>query len=132
MEHLVEKYLKRSGVQYSREITTTDIIRRYNLHLPPNFAPNKRWDFTAQTSENIYVFETNFYTSGGSKLNETARSYKLIAEQAKHITGFVFVWITDGKGWSSAKHSLHETFSVLDTLYNISDLEAGILNTFLH
>lgn len=88
-------------------------------------------DFAVRTPANIYAFETNFYTSGGSKLNETARSYKLIAEQAGNINGFVFVWITDGKGWYLARHSLHETFSVLDTLYNIADLQAGILNTFL-
>ena len=88
-------------------------------------------DFAVRTLANIYAFETNFYTSGGSKLNETARSYKLIAEQAENINGFVFVWITDGKGWDSSRHSLHETFSVLDTLYNIADLQAGILNTFL-
>ena len=88
-------------------------------------------DFAVRTPANIYAFETNFYTSGGSKLNETARSYKLIAEQAGNINGFIFVWITDGKGWDSSRHSLHETFSVLDTLYNIADLQAGILNTFL-
>ena len=65
------------------------------------------------------------------KLNETARSYQLIAEQAKNIDGLEFVWITDGKGWLSSKHALHETFDVLDTIYNIADLEAGILNTLL-
>ena len=73
-------------------------------------------------------FETNFYTSGGSKLNETARSYKMIAEESKNIKGFKFVWITDGAGWKKAKRNLKETFLVLPTLYNIKDLEDGIFN----
>lgn len=71
-------------------------------------------------------FETNFYTSGGSKLNETARSYKMIAEESKQIKNFEFVWITDGKGWKSARRNLKETFLILPTLYNINDLENGI------
>ena len=37
------------------------------------------------------------------------------------------VWITDGKGWHSSANSLRETFSVLDTLYNITDPEHGLL-----
>ena len=131
MERLVEGYIRETGAEYCKEFTTADIINNWNITLPSDFATNKRWDFAVRTPANIYVFETNFYTSGGSKLNETARSYKLIAEQAGNINGFVFVWITDGNGWNSAKHSLHETFSVLDTLYNIADLQAGILNTLL-
>ena len=132
MEYLVENYIKDTGAEYTSEITTPEIVSRYNISLPPDFAPNKRWDFAAKTPNSVYAFETNFYASGGSKLNETARSYKLIAEQAKHLTGFTFIWITDGKGWLSAKNSLHETFTALDTIYNIADLEAGIINTFLH
>lgn len=75
----------------------------------------------------IYGIETNFYTSSGSKLNETARSYKQIAQEADTINGFTFLWITDGKGWKSARHNLEETFDVLDILYSINDLENGIL-----
>ena len=127
MEKLVESYLRKLGVSYSKEITTSSLREKYGLILPSSLT-NKRWDFAVKTGSNIYVIETNFYTSGGSKLNETARSYRLIAEEARNIPGFAFVWITDGKGWLSAKNSLRETFSVLDTLYNISDMEAGIFN----
>lgn len=124
MEELVASYLNKTGIKYSREVTTRDI--RLSVDLPPDFAPNKRWDFAVTTPRNIYVIETNFYTSGGSKLNETARSYKMLAEEARYINGFVFIWITDGLGWLSAKHNLEETFNVLETLYNIADMEQGI------
>ena len=38
----------------------------------------------------------NFYGGGGSKLNETARSYKMLSQEADTIDGFTFVWFTDG------------------------------------
>ena len=129
MERLVENYLKRSGINYSKEITTSEINQNWGMNL--TFAENKRWDFAVKTRSNIYAIETNFYTSGGSKLNETARSYRLIAEEAAKIRGFVFIWITDGLGWQSAKNNLRETFDILPTIYNISELEAGILNKLL-
>ena len=87
----------------------------------------KRFDFVIKTDKQIYVIETNFYSSGGSKLNETARSYKTLAQEVATISGVTFVWFTDGCGWNSARHNLEETFDVLDTVYNIQDLEDGII-----
>ena len=86
----------------------------------------KRFDFVIKTDKQIYVIETNFYSSGGSKLNETARSYKTLAQEVATIGGVTFIWFTDGCGWNSARHNLEETFDVLDTVYNIQDLENGI------
>lgn len=82
-------------------------------------------------SNQIYVFETNFYKSGGSKLNETARSFKMIAEEVNKIEEMTFIWVTDGIGWNSARKKLKETFDVLDTLYNINDLENNILKNII-
>ena len=73
------------------------------------------------------MFETNCYTSGGSKLNETARSYKQISQEVDTIDGVTFVWFTDGKGWNSARHNLEETFDIMPHIYNISDLENDII-----
>ena len=78
-----------------------------------------------------FELETNFYSSGGSKLNETARSYKTLALESKEIGGFRFVWFTDGQGWGSACNNLRETFDVLEDLYSISDLEDGIITKAL-
>ena len=88
----------------------------------------KRFDFVVKTSNMIYGIETNFYGSGGSKLNETARSYKTLALETDTIDGFTFVWFTDGKGWTSARNNLEETFDVMEHIYNIKDLENGIIN----
>ena len=40
----------------------------------------------------------------------------------------MFVWFTDGKGWTSARNNLEETFGVMRHIYNIKDLEEGIIN----
>lgn len=129
MENLVEKFLIEAGVNYYKEMYLADMEKIFGLDLSAISAEGtstKRFDFVVKNSNNVFGIETNFYASGGSKLNETARSYKMLAEESKNISGFKFVWITDGNGWKSARKNLKETFLVLDTIYNIKDLEDGI------
>lgn len=129
MENLVESFLKKAGAEYYKEMYITEIETKWKIDLTAISAggtSTKRFDFVVKTAENIFGVETNFYTDGGSKLNETARSYKMIAEESKNISGFKFVWITDGKGWKSARRNLKETFLILPNLYNIQDLRNGI------
>ena len=131
MEDLVESYLKKANVEYYKEMYLTEIESKWNIDLSAISAEGtstKRWDFVVKTPSCIYVIETNFYTSGGSKLNETARSYKMIAEEAKSVPNFKFVWITDGGGWTSARRNLEETFRLLENMYNIADMENGIFS----
>ena len=134
MEDLVEKFIKRAGFEkdktYFKEMYLQDIERRWKLDM--SFISNKnqatkRFDFVIKTDKCIYGIETNFYASGGSKLNETARSYKMIAEEAKRVVGFEFVWFTDGMGWISARNNLRETFDNMEHIYNIADMKNGIM-----
>lgn len=130
MENLVEKFLRETGVAYQKEMYLADVEKTFGLDLSAISAAGtstKRFDFVVAAASKFFGIETNFYTSGGSKLNETARSYKAIALESRDIKNFAFVWITDGNGWQSARKNLKETFLILDTLYNISDLEDGIL-----
>lgn len=134
MEDLVEDYLIKAGfkrnVDYYKEMYLSDVEKKWNLNLSSisnQGKAKKRFDFVIKKGETVYAVETNFYSSQGSKLNETARSYKAIALESKDIDGFTFVWFTDGQGWHSAKHNLEETFDVLDNMYCIADLENGII-----
>ena len=52
----------------------------------------------------------------------------MLAEEAKKVNGLTFIWFTDGIGWKNARKNLEETFNELETLYNINDLENGILD----
>ncbi|MBR6012885.1 MAG: type II restriction endonuclease [Selenomonadaceae bacterium] len=129
MEKLVESFLKKSGVEYYKEMYLNVVEEKFKIDLSAisaNDTATKRFDFIVNGNKKIFGIETNFYTSNGSKLNETARSYKMIAEESKDISGFRFVWITDGQGWKQAAKNLKETFLILGDLYNIHDLENGL------
>ena len=134
MEDLVESYIIKAGYKknanYFKEMYLSDIEKKWNLDLSAlsgNNTSTKRFDFVIKTDNQVYVIETNFYATQGSKLNETARSYKMLAEESKLVEGVTFIWITDGIGWNSARKNLEETFNELETMYNIDDLENGIL-----
>ena len=138
MEDLVESFLVKEGLvkgeSYFKEMYISDIEKRWGLDLSGisnTGKTEKRFDFVVRKNNTVFAIETNFYSGGGSKLNETARSYKTLALESKEIDGFRFVWFTDGQGWRSAKHNLEETFDVMDDIYCIHDLECGVLKTLL-
>lgn len=132
MEDLVLRFIKKTGAEWYKEMYLSDVEKKWNVDLSAISAQGtseKRWDYVVKTPTNIFLIETNFYTSGGSKLNEVARSYKMIAEEAQNIPNVQFVWLTDGKkGWVSARRNLEETFNILPTLYNITDMENEALD----
>lgn len=89
-------------------------------------ADQKVFDFVIKTSEKTYLIEVNFYSGGGSKLNETARSYTDIAPKINAVDGFEFVWITDGIGWEKAKNKLEEAFAAVPSIYNLTTIQEFI------
>lgn len=146
MENLVESYLVQAGLKrrevtdsvmldgqvetgvYFKEFYANVAMERWGIDLSAitnNGKGEKRFDFVVKVGDELFGIETNFYSGGGSKLNETARSYKTITQEAAAIDGFTFVWVTDGAGWKSARGNLRETFEVLNTVYNLADLERG-------
>ena len=134
MEDVVERFIQKAGFKknetYFKEMYLQDIEQKWKLDM--SFISNKntstkRFDFVVKTDNCIYGIETNFYASGGSKLNETARSYKMIAEEADKVVGFEFVWFTDGMGWISARNNLRETFDNMDNIFNINDMKNGVM-----
>ena len=134
MEDLVESFIVKAGYKknenYFKEMYLSDIEKKWNLDLSEmsgNNTSTKRFDYVIKTDNQVYVIETNFYASGGSKLNETARSYKMLAEESKKVDGVTFIWFTDGLGWKSTRKNLEETFNEMNTIYNINDLEHDIL-----
>ena len=134
MEDLVESFINKAGFvkdkTYFKEMYIHQITAKWGIDLSAisnQGKMEKRFDFVVKTPTMIYGIETNFYGSGGSKLNETARSYKTLALETDTINGFTFVWFTDGKGWTSARNNLEETFDVMPHIYNIKDLENGII-----
>ena len=138
MEDVLQGFIEKEGFvlnqTYFKEMYLKDIESKWNIDLSTlsNLGKvAKRFDYVVKTKNCIYAFETNFYSSSGSKLNETARSYKMIAEESKNIKGFAFVWVTDGLGWVGAKNNLEETFDIMENIYNIKELAEGKLKEIL-
>lgn len=134
MEDLVESFIVKAGFKkgesYFKEMYIHEITDKWGIDLSAisnSGKMEKRFDFVIKTDNMIYGIETNFYASGGSKLNETARSYKQLSQEADTVDGFTFVWFTDGQGWQSARHNLEETFDVMENIYSIDDLEKEII-----
>lgn len=135
MENVVESYIQKAGYikgqNYFKEMYIHTITERWGVDLSAisnTGKTEKRFDYVVKTDNQIYVIETNCYSSGGSKLNETARSYKQISQEVDTIEGVTFVWFTDGAGWTSARHNLEETFDIMPHIYNINDMENGIIS----
>ena len=138
MENLVESFLRKAGLikgtDYFKEMYIHEIEEKWGIDLSSisnNGKAEKRFDFVVKGAQTVYGIETNFYSSSGSKLNETARSYKTITLETDSLNNFKFVWFTDGCGWLNARNNLKETFDVLEHLYNISDLEKGIISEII-
>ena len=135
MENLVESYIVKCGFEknktYFKEMYINQIQENWGIYLlaiSNQGKMEKRFDFVVKTDKMIYVIETNFYGGGGSKLNETSRSYKTLSGEVDTIDGVTFVWFTDGIGWNSARHNLEETFDIMAHIYNIDDMENGIMD----
>ena len=143
MEKLVESYIKKAGFKkgedYFKEVPTETLKSKFDIDLLAHIADNelnkeiaeKRFDFVIVKNQHYYLIETNFYASNGSKLNETARSYKMLARELRDMDNVTFVWITDGYGWKSARRNLTETFNELETLFNINDLDNDVLKNLI-
>jgi len=118
MERLVANIFSQYGLVFEQEVYYTsfpEIVKALG-------ADNKRFDFVIRTTHKIYLIETNFYTGGGSKLNEVARAYSELALKINSTPGFEFVWITDGIGWESARNKLEEAFEHIPNIYNLSNI----------
>lgn len=134
MENLVETFIQKAGFNkndtYFSQMDISVISSKWNVDLSAvsnNGKTEKCFDFVVKTDNQLYLIETNFYASQGSKLNETARSYKQLSQEIDTVEGVTFVWFTDGKGWFSAKHNLEETFDVMQHIYNIKDLKNNVI-----
>ena len=107
----------REGIYYKKEVNSTLFLDIESLGVDV-----KRFDFVIKTKRKTYLIETNFYNTGGSKLNEVARAYSEVAPKINQYENYEFVWITDGQGWLSAKNKLEEAYNTIPSVYNLTTL----------
>lgn len=122
MEDMVSKIFDENSITYRQEVYSTEWADLQKVLGDDE----KRFDFVIETAEKTYLIEVNFYSGGGSKLNEVARSYSDIAPKVNSIPNFEFVWITDGIGWKSAKNKLQEAYNIIPHIYNLTNIDEFI------
>lgn len=122
MENVVAEIFENNGIDYRTEVYSSEWAEMTQALGDDE----KRFDFVIETPQKIYLIEVNFYSGGGSKLNEVARAYSDIAPKINAVKGFEFVWITDGIGWNSARNKLQEAFNIIPSIYNLTSTEEFI------
>lgn len=118
MERRVATILDNAGIAYRQEVYSTEFPALSVLG-----EDKKRFDFVVETNRCTYLIEVNFYSSGGSKLNEVARAYSELSPKINAVNGLEFVWITDGIGWKSARNKLEEAFYAIPHVYNLTTID---------
>lgn len=118
MEGMVARVFDKNNIDYRQEVYSSE----WPAITKVLGDDEKRFDFVIHTTQKTYLIEVNFYSGGGSKLNEVARSYSDIAPKINSVPGFEFVWITDGIGWKSARNKLQEAYNIIPSIYNLTDI----------
>lgn len=122
MEDTVDNIFNNAGINYRPEVYS----REWPEITKVSGDDEKRFDFVVESKNKTYLIEVNFYSGGGSKLNEVARSYSDIATKINSVQGFEFVWITDGIGWKDARNKLQEAYSIIPSVYNLTNINLFI------
>jgi type II restriction enzyme len=121
MSKAVSIFFDKHNIFYKKEVRNTIFSEIESLG-----ADVKQFDFVIKTKQKTYLIETNYYNTGGSKLNEVARAYSDVAPKINRYDSFEFVWITDGQGWYTAKNKLEEAFNIIPSMYNLLTVELFI------
>lgn len=121
MSKAVSLLFDREEIYYKKEVNSTLFLDIESLGVDV-----KRFDFVIKTKKKTYLIETNFYNTGGSKLNEVARAYSEVAPKINQYENYEFVWITDGQGWLSAKNKLEEAYNTIPSIYNLTTLSVFV------
>lgn len=119
MENVVKDIFESNDINFRTEVYSSE----WEALTKALGDDEKRFDFVIETAQKVFLIEVNFYSGGGSKLNEVARAYSDIAPKINAIEGFEFVWITDGIGWNAAKNKLQEAFNIIPSIYNLTSIE---------
>ena len=121
MEGTFARILDENDIAFRQEVYSSEFPELSILG-----TDEKRFDFFIETAHKKYLIEVNFYSGGGSKLNEVARAYTELAPKVNSLTGFEFVWITDGIGWKSARNKLEEAYNTIPSVYNLTNISTFI------
>ncbi len=139
MENFVkQKFLESNwtpGTQWMEQVKTSKIDELFNIDFVKtgSSVKDKQLDFVLVTKEHIYLIETNFFNSGGSKINSMLSRFKNMGENINvdynsSTHQIHFLWITDGKKLTTDLGGLTDAYNNIELIMNIKNLEDNSLD----
>lgn len=130
MEDILELFVKKlcdeNGYEYITQATVADIYKKWGLTVNTD-KTDRHFDAVINNGKKVFLIETNYYSSQGSKLKSVAGEFKSLASLVTN-DNVTFCWVTDGSGWSTAKAALRETYNEINYIFNLGMLENGALD----
>lgn len=123
-----------STIVFKEQAKPNAIKNEWGIDVPVDKS-NRSFDIAAYNTKTnkLFLFETNYYGGGGSKLKSVAGEFqtlkKLIDTAPEDIE---FIWVTDGQGWHTAKNPMEESFGVIGNIFNLQMIEDGYLEEILN
>ncbi len=132
MEEIVESSLadfcSKNSLEYLSQASASTIKAQWGFDVKVNKS-SRSFDFAVYNPETqkLKLFEVNFYNGRGSKLKTVCGEFRSLYDELK-AQDIDFIWITDGLGWQTAKRPLEETYNHNEYIFNLSMLDANVLD----
>jgi type II restriction enzyme len=126
----ITNFCYKKWFQCKEQATAKWIIENWWINVESDKSA-RRFDFAIFTWKKVYLFETNFYGGGWSKLKAVAWEFSWLYHflQKQNIA---LIWITDWLGWKTALKPLEETYNSTNwKIYNLSMLKDWILDELI-
>jgi len=133
MENILYQILEPISIRKSwrlmKQPTKKKLFEEWRINLAID-QTDVRPDLAVSTPKGLWLIETNFYNSQGSKLKATAGEYRGKSAWCKD-QGHHYLWVTDGTGWLQSRGALRECFDAIDYTLNLKMCSAGCLEDIL-
>lgn len=134
MEKLVLDYIiefcEKNWFQYKDQATAKWILENWWVNIKSDKS-DRRFDFAVYNWKKVYLFETNFYWWGWSKLKAVAWEFSWLYNFLK-TQDIELIWITDWEGWKTALRPLEEAYNTTSgNIYNLNMLKEWILDELI-
>lgn len=130
MEKILELFVKKlcdeKKYEYMIQATVKDILEKWDKVVETDEA-DRHFDAVINNGTKLFLIETNYYSSQGSKLKSVAGEFSTLNKLVTN-NDVTFCWVTDGAGWKTAKAALRETYNEINYIFNLSMLENGALD----
>lgn len=130
VEDFVKTYAESKWYEWKSQATAKWMNENWWLHVQSDKS-ERRFDFAIYTGSKLFLFETNFYGGGGSKLKAVAGEFSGLYHYLQN-QWIELLWITDGLGWNTTLRPLEDAFNATNgNIFNIAMLRDGIFDELI-